>query len=51
MTGVSQEDLNREIINKSSRVLIKFGSSLLVDDNTGEVRMEWLKSVAEVVFF
>jgi len=36
-------------LNKAKRILIKFGSSLLVNDSTGKVRVDWLKSVAEDV--
>ena len=47
--NTDQRELNSDILNKAKRILIKFGSSLLVNDSTGKVRVDWLKSVAEDV--
>ena len=47
--NTEQQELNTSIFENANRILIKFGSSLLVDDSTGEVRMEWLRSVADDV--
>ena len=34
-----------DTINKAKRVVIKIGSSLMVNQNTGELREEWLKTL------
>jgi len=47
--NAEQKVMNTRIFDDAQRICIKFGSSLLVDDATGEVRMEWLRSVAQDV--
>jgi len=37
-------------LNKYSRIVIKIGSSLLVDGETGKLRLNWLKSLSKDIF-
>ncbi len=36
-----------EYLNGAARVVVKIGSSLLVDDKTGSIRSDWLQSLSE----
>ena len=36
-----------EFLSGAARVVIKIGSSLLVDERTGSIRSEWLQSFSE----
>ena len=35
------------LVNKSQRLIIKIGSALLVDSDTGEIRYNWLEKMAD----
>ena len=35
------------LVNKSQRLIIKIGSALLVDSETGEIRYNWLEKMAD----
>ena len=35
------------LVNKSQRLIIKIGSALLVDSDTGEIRYDWLEKMAD----
>ncbi len=35
-----------DLIQQSSRIVIKIGSTLLTDERSGEIRQEWLQSIA-----
>jgi len=39
----------RNRISNANRIVIKIGSSLLVDDKTGDIHREWLQSIAQEV--
>ncbi len=38
---------NKDFLNKAERIVLKIGSSLLVDEETGQVRNTWLNSLAD----
>ena len=42
----SSTELSNHLLSRARRVVVKFGSRMLVDDTTGEVRSDWLQSVA-----
>ena len=35
------------LVSKSQRLIIKIGSALLVDSDTGEIRYNWLEKMAD----
>lgn len=39
--------MNKEIIQQSKRIVIKIGSALLTDEKSGEVRQNWLNTLAQ----
>ncbi len=42
-------NIKRDIFNSMNRVVIKIGSALLVDEDTGKIRSGWLSSIASDV--
>ncbi len=47
VTAPSMFHMSKEILNHSTRVVIKVGSALLVDPASGALRADWLRSLAE----
>jgi len=45
MTKMKKENL----IKDSKRIVIKIGSSLLIDKNEGSLKSEWLRSLAQEI--
>ena len=45
MTKMKKENL----IKDSKRIVIKIGSSLLIDKNEGNLKSEWLRSLAQEI--
>lgn len=43
------KESNNNLLRRASRVVIKIGSALLVDEKNGEIRDRWLSSIAEDV--
>ncbi len=41
---------SNNLINSATRVVIKIGSALLVDERTGKIRSDWLAGIAEDVW-
>ena len=44
---IVHSDHTKKLLRHAKRVIIKIGSALLVDKNTGEVNRDWLCSLAE----
>ena len=40
---------NKDFFQKAKRIVLKIGSSLLVDEGTGRVKHTWLNSLADDV--
>ena len=38
---------SQHLINESKRIVIKIGSALLTNEKTGEIRQDWLQSIAD----
>ena len=49
MTAVAQNVPTRPILADASRVVIKIGSSLLIDADTGRLNLPWLESLADEI--
>jgi len=49
MTAVAQNAQTRPILADASRVVIKIGSSLLIDADTGRLNLPWLESLADEI--
>jgi glutamate 5-kinase len=49
MTAVAQNVQTRPILADASRVVIKIGSSLLIDADTGRLNLPWLESLADEI--
>jgi glutamate 5-kinase len=49
MTGESHQARNYPVLPDAGRVVIKIGSSLLIDTQTGRVNRAWLESLSDEV--
>ena len=45
----TERDDTMEYLNGAARVVVKIGSSLLVDDKTGSIRSDWLQSFLKIL--
>ena len=46
---VTIENKSRQRLDKSKRLIIKIGSTLLVDENSGKIRSNWLSGLAKEI--
>jgi len=46
---VTIENKSRQRLDKSKRLIIKIGSTLLVDENSGKIRSKWLAGLAKEI--
>lgn len=49
MTAVAQNVLTRPVLAEARRVVVKIGSSLLIDNDTGRLNLPWLESLADEI--
>ena len=49
MTAVAQNVLTRPVLADARRVVVKIGSSLLIDVDTGRLNLSWLESLADEI--
>ena len=47
MSRHGSERVDDRGLENSERIVVKIGSALLVDENSGEVRRDWLNSLAD----
>jgi glutamate 5-kinase len=47
MTAVAQNVLTRPVLAEARRVVVKIGSSLLIDADSGRLNLPWLESLAD----
>ena len=48
---VSIKSINLESINKANRIVLKVGSSLIVNPNTGYINNSWVENLAQDILF
>ncbi len=48
---VSINSINIESINKAKRIVLKVGSSLIVNPNTGNINSAWVENLANDILF
>ena len=48
---VSIDSINNEYVNKANRIVLKVGSSLIVNPNTGKINSTWVENLAKNILF